>query len=90
MDNLFHLSAYLIAQLGKNYTNGANEKITGEQLMEIAIMQVRKLQYMVGGMVVFLETEKNNRLMEFYDKRNGFKEFKTREKDGLIQMLKLL
>lgn len=58
VDNLFHLSAYLIAQLGKNYTNGANKKITGEQLMEIAIMQVRKLQYMVGGMVVFLETEK--------------------------------
>ena len=27
----FYLSAYLIAQLGKNFTNGVNEKITGKQ-----------------------------------------------------------
>lgn len=27
----FHLAAYLIAQLGKNFTNRANEKITGKR-----------------------------------------------------------
>ena len=30
------MSAYLIAQLGKNYTNDANEKITGKELVELA------------------------------------------------------
>ena len=29
----YTLSAYLIAQLGKNFTNGANARITGEQLL---------------------------------------------------------
>ena len=32
----YTMSAYLIAQLGKNYTNGANEKITGKELVELA------------------------------------------------------
>ena len=33
----FRLSAYLIAQFGKNFTDNANKKITGHQLMELAI-----------------------------------------------------
>lgn len=93
----FHLAAYLIAQLGKNYSNGANFKITGEQLLEIAMSKVRDLQFMVGGMVVFLESEQNDKLIQFYDNKNGFKEFETRaigdvkeESHTLIQMLKVL
>ena len=35
----FRLSAYLIAQFGKNFTDNANEKITGHQLMELAIQK---------------------------------------------------
>lgn len=31
----YSLAAYLIAQLGKNYKNDANEKISGEQLLGI-------------------------------------------------------
>ena len=33
----YSLSAYLIAQIGKNYRDGINDKITGEQLLELAI-----------------------------------------------------
>lgn len=33
----YSLSAYLIAQLGKNFKNGVNEKISGEQLLGLAI-----------------------------------------------------
>ena len=33
---VFHLSAYLIAQLGKNFKEGANKKITGQELLMIA------------------------------------------------------
>ena len=35
-----------IAQLGKNYCDGVNEKITGEQLLQAAIVTVKELQYM--------------------------------------------
>lgn len=92
----YSLAAYLIAQLGKNYNNGADERITGEQLLELAIEKIRELQYMVGGMVVFLETDNNEKLLSFYEK-NGFKRFDTREiqreseeKHTLVQLLKVL
>ena len=92
----YSLAVYLIAQLGKNYNNGANEKITGEQLLEIAIDKIKELQYMAGGMVVFLETDNNEKLLSFYEK-NGFKRFDIREiqkepedKHTLVQLLKVL
>ena len=93
----FGLSAYLIAQLGKNFTDGANLKITGQQLLEVAMTKVHELQYLAGGMVVFLETENNEKLLDFYDTVNGFKAFETREavslereQHTLIQMLKTI
>ena len=93
----YTLSAYLIAQLGKNYANNANDKITGEQLLQAAIDTIKELQYMAGGMVVFLEAEDKEKLMHFYEDKNGFKRFSVRQakpKDGedhkLVQLLKVL
>lgn len=93
----YSLSAYLIAQLGKNYKDGANKAITGEQLLRLAIEKVKELQYMAGGMVVFLETENEEKLLRFYEVENGFKRFDTKEvKSGtenaytLTQLLKVL
>ena len=55
-NHTYNMAAYLIAQLGKNYNNGANDRITGEELLGLAIKQLQQLQYLAGGMVVFLET----------------------------------
>ena len=43
----FRLSAYLIAQLGKNFTDNANKRITGHQLLELAIQKVKELQFLL-------------------------------------------
>ena len=93
----YTLSAYLIAQLGKNYKDRANEKITGEQLLQAAVDTIKELQYMAGGMVIFLEAEDNDKLMHFYEDENGFKRFDTKEvKAGtenvhiLVQLLKVM
>ena len=93
----YTLSAYLIAQLGKNFKNGANEKITGEQLFQAAVDTIKELQYMAGGMVIFLEAEDNDKLMHFYENENGFKRFDTKEvkvntqdRHTLVQLLKVL
>jgi hypothetical protein len=93
----YYLSAYLVAQLGKNYTDGANEKVAGEQLLQAAVETIKELQYMAGGMVIFLEAENEPKLVDFYEKENGFKRFDTREvkvgtdnKHSLIQFLKVL
>lgn len=93
----YTLSAYLIAQLGKNYADGMNERITGEQLLQAAVDTIKELQYMAGGMVIFLEAEDKEQLMKFYEEKNGFKRFDTKEvKPGtedvhtLIQLLKVM
>ena len=93
----YTLSAYLIAQLGKNFANGVNGRVTGEQLLQAAVETIKELQYMAGGMVVFLEAENDEKLMQFYEVENGFKRFDTKEvKTGtenghiLVQLLKIL
>ena len=92
----YTMSAYLIAQLGKNFKNGAEKKITGEELLELAWDIVEKMQYMGGGMVTFLETENSERLLSFYQ-ANRFQTFDTRqtatdskEPHELVQLLRLL
>ena len=93
----YTLSAYLIAQLGKNFANGVNRRVTGEQLLQAAVETIKELQYMAGGMVVFLEAENDEKLMYFYEVENGFKRFDTKKvKTGaenghiLVQLLKIL
>ena len=60
--------------------------------MKIARNKIKELQYMLGGMVAFLETEVNEKLLEFYTYKNDFKKFDTRisnsmEQNQLVQML---
>lgn len=48
-DQTYNLAAYLIAQLEKNDNNGANERISGKELLGLAIRQIQQLQYLAGG-----------------------------------------
>lgn len=93
----YNMAAYLIAQLGKNYSHSANKFITGKELLDLAIDQVKELQYQAGGTVVFLESEDRQNLRRFYQEENGFREFGTRETISrqhephrLVQMLKVI
>ena len=92
----YTMSAYLIAQLGKNFANGLDKQITGEELIELAWNVIEEMQYRGGGMVVFLEANNEERLLNFY-RNNRFQQFDTRlttsnenEPHELIQMLRLL
>lgn len=91
------LPAYLIAQLGKNFSGDANSRISGKQLLQTAIETIKELQYMAGGMVIFLETENKEQLMEFYENQNGFMRFDTRHMENgtdnehkLVSLLKVM
>lgn len=92
----YTMAAYLIAQLGKNYTDGKNKEITGEELIELAWMVIEEGQYRYGGMVTFLEAENEEKLLSFY-RDNRFSQFDTRqtisktdEPHELVQLLRLL
>lgn len=92
------ISAPLIAQLSKNFTNRYNELISGDELLKIACDAVAKIQYEIGGKIVYLECEDCDKLKDFYS-RNGFICFGSRKLDGdetgikserLAQLLKYL
>lgn len=89
-------AAFLIAQLGKNFTHQMNERISGEELLDMAWTVVKELQYAAGGTVSFLEADKKEKLLEFYNK-NGFREFDVKmveDSEGneheLVQLLRLM
>lgn len=93
----YEISAPLIAQLGKNYYNGYDKLITGDELLKIACDYVQVIHSMMGGKIAYLECEDKPRLRAFYE-RNGFREFDKRlldksdqdlfKADYLVQMLR--
>jgi len=90
------MSAYLIAQIGKNYSKNDGKKITGAELLELAWNKIKATQYVFGGMVTFLEAENEEKLLSFY-RNNLFSQFDTRqtasdtdEPHELVQLLRLL
>ena len=92
----YTMSAYLIAQLGKNYAGGMEKKITGAELLELAWGIIERMQYLGGGLVVFLEANNEEKLLSFYN-TNRFVQFDTRltasdpeNQHELIQLLRLL
>lgn len=92
----YTMSAYLIAQIGKNYSENDGKMITGAELLELVWDKIKAAQYMFGGMVTFLEAENEEKLLSFYQ-NNHFSQFDTRQaasgKDvphELIQLLRLL
>lgn len=93
-DGTYTLSAYLIAQLGKNFLPTNTESITGAELLEAAIETIREIQHMAGGTIIFLETDGHEKLLHFYEQENQFKQFSTRATHGngseLLQMLRVL
>ena len=92
----YTMSTYLIAQLGKNYSENDGKMITGAELLGLAWDKIKATQYMFGGMVTFLEAENEEKLLSFY-RDNRFSQFDTRqtisdtdESHELIQLLRLL
>lgn len=85
----YTMSAYLIAQLGKNFNNGTEKMITGRELLSLAWQVVEKMQYIAGGMVTFLEAEDSAKLLNFY-KANRFQVFDTRNTKNDISLIQLL
>jgi hypothetical protein len=70
-------SLILIAHLGKNYTNGADKLITGQQLLSVAFEKITEIQREVGGRFVLVECEDNPNLLSYYAS-NGFKRLQDR------------
>lgn len=90
------IPAILIGQLGKNFTDGNDTLISGDELLHLALEKVKSIQNDLGGRYTYLECEDKPKLISFYE-NNGFTQFGKRTLDPdetnikgtyLIQMLK--
>lgn len=79
-ENKFLIGCPLIGQLGKNYLNGYNKLITGDELLKMACDKIQSVQRIIGGKFVYLECEDEPKLIHFYNS-NGFVLFGQRQLD---------
>lgn len=94
----YHVAAYLIAQLGRNFSPNVTHPITGKRLMTLALQTLQEIQYDLGGLIVYLECEDREALLQFYQEQNGFRRFGERitenpgetEPHRLIQLMNFL
>lgn len=95
----YTIVAPLIAQLGKNYANGYNDLITGDELLSEACNKIGWVQFELGGRFTYVECEDKEALISFYTS-NGFVDFDRRKLDSdetdklhgeyLVQLIKYL
>lgn len=93
--NAYVLSAFLVAQIGKNYSIDASEHISGNELMKLAYNTLTDVQHQIGGGVVFLECEDNQKLLNFYTQEpNLFRVFGERfsetDETKYLQLLRFM
>ena len=90
----YDFSAYLIAQLGRNYAQDLTETISGDELMEVILDHLRRMRINLGGNVAFVEYERGNaKLLDYYT-RNGFVSMHSKsdsgENDKLAQLFRFI
>ncbi len=90
----FVVSAFLIAQFGKNEAI-EHAGISGDELMDMTFKILFSVQHDIGGSVVYLECEDKEKLLSFYSSEpNRFMQFGERnsEQDNTkyIQMFRFM
>ena len=69
--NSFNISAFLIAQFGKNSAYGGSRNISGNKLMDFCFEILEFVQKQFGGGIAFLECEDKKQLLNFYQNENN-------------------
>ena len=90
----YSISAFLIAQFGKNFAVDQGTRISGDELMSLCVKELSELRYRIGGNVEYLDCEADAKLIRFYQDRHNFTLFGERisENDGkrYLQYMKFL
>ncbi|MBQ7217441.1 MAG: hypothetical protein IJS39_15820 [Synergistaceae bacterium] len=84
-------SAFLIAQLGKNYAVDNGKRISGAELLSIANDILTDVQHLIGGGVIYLDSEDTQKLMQFYEHEAFYKfgeRYSDEEEQRYIQYLR--
>lgn len=87
--------AFLLAQLGKNYAVDKGKRIHINDLMRQVYMITDEVQHYIGGLLIYLDVERDNeKLIKKYKENCGYRQFgeRTSSSDGknYLMMLKVL
>ncbi len=82
--NAEKIKAYLIGQIGKNFSVQPNE-ITLKLILDEIYAIIDAAKELIGGRAVILECDKNERLIALY-KENGFNELVNIDQEPLVTM----
>ncbi len=77
--DLYHASAFLLAQLGKNFAIESSHRIPRVDLMDCVDIVLADIQRRVGGGFVYLDCEDKRELIEFYENVAGYNKISERE-----------
>lgn len=91
--NSFNISAFLIAQFGKNTAYAGTKNISGNKMMDFCFGILSSVQKQVGGGIAFLECKDKKQFLNFYQNDNNrfriFGErFSNTENTKYIQLLR--
>lgn len=90
--NSFTVSAFLLAQIGKNYGVDNGTRIIGNELIGYANDIMADIQHRIGGGIIYLDCEDRPHLKNFYVQKNHYKVFGERfsHSDGIryLQMVR--
>ena len=91
--NSYTVSAFLLAQFGKNYGVDDGKRISGKALMTMVDDVLTDIQHRIGGGIEYLDCEAHAGLINFYESE-GFRLFGERisEKDNkrYLQYMKFI
>ena len=94
MTNAYTVSAFLIAQFGKNYNVDGGHRISGNELMALCVKELSEIRYRIGGNIEYLDCEADANLIRFYQDQQQFSLFGERisNNDGkrYLQYMKFL
>ena len=72
------VSAFLLAQFGKNYSVDEERRVSGAELMDCVDEVLKRIQHQIGGAIVYLDCEDEEKLITFYSDVAGYKQISER------------
>ncbi len=75
----YTVSAFLIAQIGKNYLVQDGNLLSGVELLDLAKYELLAAKQKIGGQIVFVEMEHGNDFLAKFYRENGFALFGSRD-----------
>ena len=89
-ENKLDAAVYLIGQMGKNFHNGANKLISGQELFLLAMQDILKAQQTVGGRIVVVECKNDDKLRKFYEETLGFQLIDTADDESMLKYMTMI